>query len=215
MKKVLILFVALFLVSGCTSIKNNSFEVLLDEVAKSDLKIYNTYRKGYKYYRPANMYVSDSREYNEFLKNQHDTFYMYIDLISYLSETPLEYQGEGENFYYRNLVQGDKSGYIVIKITQDKKYLVEIAYNYAKIEVIVDESRLNATVSEAMTVLASIEYNDSFLRSLSEESLLSYREEIVDIFKRGEVADSSTLLQYVEEYEEEDQNEVPDLDHIR
>lgn len=215
MKKIIILFLAVFLVSGCTSIQDNSFEKLLDEVANSELKIYNTYRKGYKYYLPANMYVANSRDYNEFIKNKFNTFYMYIDLISYLSETPLEYVYNGDPYYFSYLSSGDKSGYIVIKITQDKKYLVEIVYNYAKIEVIVEESQLNPSISEAMTILASLEYNDSFLRSLSEESLLSYREETVDIFKKGDTTDSNKLLQYIEDYDGSEDIEVPDYDKIK
>lgn len=214
MKKILILILAVFLVSGCTNIKSATYESLLQEAANSDLKIYNTYRKGYKFYLPANMYVSNSREYNEFIKNKYDTFYLYIDLISYLNETPMEYTKEGETYYFNYLNTEDKTGYIVIKVTQNGKYLVEIAYNYAKIEVIVEESRLKSTISEAMTILSSIEYNESFLRNLSEETLLSYKEETVDIFKKGNSDDATQFLQYIEEYDGPDET-VPDYDLIK
>ena len=204
-----------FLLSGCTNIEGSSFDTLLAEAANSDLKIYNTYRKGYKYYLPANMYVANSKNNNEFIKNKFDTFYMYIDLISYLGEKPLEYENKGETYYFSYLSLKDKSGYIAIKNTQDEKYLVEIAYNYAKIEVIVEEPHLNATVSEAMIILSSIEYNDSFLRGLTEESLLNYKEESVDIFKKGATTDSNKLLQYIDDYDGTEDYEVPDYDVIK
>lgn len=215
MKRIVILFLVLLLMSGCTNIQNSSLDALLDETANSELEIYNTYRKGYKFYLPNHMHVKNSREFNEVIRNKYDTFYMYIDLISYLSSTSLEYKNEGESYYFRYLNKDDKNGYIVIKVTQDAKYLVEIAYNYAKIEVIVEEARLKSTVSEAMTILASIEYNDSFLKSISEESLLSYKEEAVDIFKKGDSTESNKVLQYIDEFEGVEENTVPDWDLVR
>ncbi len=214
MKKIVILL-AIFLITGCTSINNNSFEALLEKAANSNLEIYNTYRKGYKYYLPTGMYVQNSKDYNEVIKNKFNTFYMYIDLISYLDKTPLEYVKNGETYYFSYLSSGDKTGYIAIKITQDKKYLVEIAYNYAKIEVIVEESQLNTAISEAMIILSSIEYKDSFLKSLSDESLLNFKEEAVDIFKKGDSTDSNKLLQYIEDYEGIEESKVPDYDLIK
>lgn len=214
MKKILILLLGLFLITGCTNINKSSLKTILNETANSKLKIYNAYKKGYKYYLPAGMRVVKSYDYNEFIKSKEDTFYMYIDLISYLDGNSLEYTEKGETYYFENLNVGDKKGYIVIKVTQDNKYLVEIAYNYAKIEVIVEERRIKTAVAEAMIILSSIEYNESFLKGLSEESLLSYKEETVDIFKKGET-DDSNRLQYVEDYDGSSEYDVPDLDVIK
>jgi len=215
MKRIIILSLILLLVSGCTNIQGSSLDTLLDQTANSELEIYNVYRKGYKFYLPNHMNIKNSHEFNEVIRNKYDTFYMYIDLISYLSSTPLEYKNEGESYYFRYLNKDDKSGYVVVKVTQDGKYLVEIAYNYAKIEVIVDKDRLNPTVSEAMTILSSIEYKDSFLKNISEESLLSYKEEAVDIFKKGDSTESNKVLQYIDEYEGVEENTVPDYDLIK
>ena len=214
MKKILILLLGLFLITGCTNINKSSLKTILNETANSKLKIYNAYKKGYKYYLPAGMRVVKSYDYNEFIKSKEDTFYMYIDLISYLDGNSLEYTEKGETYYFENLNVGDKKGYIVLKVTQDNKYLVEIAYNYAKIEVIVEERRIKTAVAEAMIILSSIEYNESFLKGLSEESLLSYKEETVDIFKKGET-DDSNRLQYVEDYDGSSEYDVPDLDVIK
>lgn len=214
MKKILILVLSLFLVAGCTNINNSSLETILSEIAASDLDIQNVYRKGYKYYLPTGMKVIKSKEYNEFIGSKNDTFYMYIDLISYLDGTTVEYAGGTETYYFSYLSNEDKKGYIAIKVTQDNKYLVEIVYNYAKIEVMVDEDRIKTAVAEAMTILSSIKYNESFLKGLSEESLLSYKEEAVDIFKKGETADSNRL-QYVEDFDGTSEYDVPDYDVIK
>ncbi len=194
MKRIIILSLILLLVSGCTNIQGSSLDTLLDQTANSELEIYNVYRKGYKFYLPNHMNIKNSHEFNEVIRNKYDTFYMYIDLISYLSSTPLEYKNEGESYYFRYLNKDDKSGYVVVKVTQDGKYLVEIAYNYAKIEVIVDKDRL---------------------KNISEESLLSYKEEAVDIFKKGDSTESNKVLQYIDEYEGVEENTVPDYDLIK
>ena len=214
MKKIIILL-AVLLITGCTGIQNNSFEVLLYKAANSNLEIYNTFRKGYKYYLPAGMYVQKSKDNNEVIKSKTNTFYMFIDLISYLEKTPLEYARNGDTYYFSHLSANDKSGYVAIKITQDKKYLVEIAYNYAKIEVMVEEKELNHALSEAMIILSSIEYKDSFLKNLSDESLLNFKEETVDIFKKGSTSDSNKQLQYIEDYDGTEENKIPDYDLIK
>ena len=54
------------------------------------------------------MNIKNSHEFNEVIRNKYDTFYMYIDLISYLSSTPLEYKNEGESYYFRYLNKDDK-----------------------------------------------------------------------------------------------------------
>ena len=102
------------------------------------------------------------------------------------------------------------------KKTENEKYLVEIVYNYAKIEVIVEEEDLNSTVTEAIIVLASIEYNDSFLSGLSEESLLSYKEEFVDIFNKDTTKDTTNFLKYEDELDiYNGTDSIPDYDMIK
>ena len=56
-------------------------------------------------------------------------------------------------------------------------------YNYAKIEVIIDEDRINDVVSYAMIVLSSIKYNDEIINNLMGENVLDYKEIDFDIFK--------------------------------
>lgn len=213
MKKAIILLGIVLLISGCTNINKSSYDEIISEISASEVKIYNTYRKGYKFYLPIGLYVKDSENYNEVIKNESETFYLYIDLIGYLNKESTEYEIDENAFYSRYITAKDKTGYVEVKVYQNDKYLVEIAYNYAKIEVIVEESRLNKCISDAMIILSSIEYNDSFLESLSEESLLSYKEENVDIFEKS-TTDSDSFLKYVDEYDTTDEAELPDYDKI-
>ena len=139
---------------------------------------------------------------------------MYIDLISYLNEIPLEYINTGETYYFSYLSSGDKSGYISIKITQDKKYLVEIAYNYAKIEVIVDKENIPNILLYGMSILSSISYQDEVLANLMGEDALKANEVVYNIFESAET--ESEYLQIVEEYGQyEEKDEVVDPDFIR
>lgn len=213
MKKAIILLLLLILVSGCTNINQSSYDDIIVDITSSDVKIYNTYRTGYKFYLPTGLYVVNSNDFNEVIKSDDETFYLYIDLISYLNKITPDYQVDDSLFYSRYINKGSNVGYAEIKVYENDKYLVEIAYNYAKIEVIVEESRIKKCLSEAMIVLSSIEYNDSFLLNLSEESLLNYKEENVDIFDKAQT-DSDSFLKYVDEYDGSSEEELPDYDLI-
>lgn len=216
MKKILLLGLVLICLTGCVDISNASYEVIASETTNSPLQIQNIYRKGYKFYLPIGLYVEDSSNYNETIKSNREKFYMYIDLISYLSKTPLEYIPNETSEYSKNLQNGDNTGYIEIKNLENKKYLVEIAYNYAKIEVIVERTRIRKCLTDALIILSSIKYNDTFLKNLNEESLLNYKEEAVDIFNKVGGTNSSNLLEWVEEYDTsgDTTNRPPDLDVI-
>ncbi len=216
MKKKLTLILACLLTSGCININNSSYEQIIDVTINSDYKIYNTYRKGYKFYLPVGLYIEDSNDYNEVISSEKEKFYLYIDLISYLSKNEVEYEEDEENIYSQYITNDDKTGYVKIKKSKNNSYLVEIAYNYAKIEVIVEKNQIKNCMSDALVILSSIKYNDSFLNNLSEDSLLSYKEETVDIFNKIGGDDASRFLEWVEEYDasdEQDQN-IPDLDLI-
>jgi len=165
---------------------------------------------------PVGLYIENSNDYNEIIRSEKEKFYLYIDLISYLSKNEIEYVEE-ENVYFQNIQNGDKTGYVVIKNLTNDKYLVEIAYNYAKIEVIVEKGRVKTCMSDALVILSSIKYNDSFLKNLSEDSLLNYKEETVNIFDKVGGNDASNFLEWVEEYDSDssgDSNSPPDLDLI-
>ena len=91
------------------------------------------------------------------------------------------------------------------------KYFIEIMYNYAKIEVIVEYRDINVTVANSLSVLSSISFNDSVLKTLLDEETSQFKEFEFNIFETSST--ESEYLQAVEGdiYEEE---EIHDSDLI-
>ena len=114
---------------------------------------------------------------------------------------------------YSEKIQKDENfGYIEIKNTSNDKYFIEIMYNYAKIEVIVDKKETENAIAYAMSILSSIEYQDTVLEGLMDEDALSTNEVEHNIFESAET--ESEYLEIVEEYgtyEEEDNTVDPDF----
>ena len=118
-------------------------------MAKSkDNKLYNVHYSGYKYYLPQGLNVNSSKKYNEILNDDKYKYYLYVDLVSYLKKTELSYK-VNENAYLSMTL--DDKGYLEINEKNDK-YLIEIMYNYAKIEVIVEKEDINKCVTNALIV---------------------------------------------------------------
>ena len=213
MKKSIILLSLVLLLTGCININKSSYETIINEVLTSKVKVYNQYRDGYKYYLPHGLYVSTSKEYNEVIKSDRYNYYLYIDAISYLSNVKNKYKENNTSNYSLLINSGEKSGYLEINEEKDK-YLVEIMYNYAKIEVIVEEKDIKKALSNAIIILSSIRYNDSVLNSITGEDILNYNDEAIDIFNSKSGSDASNFLEYVEEYDPVDE-EVTDYDLIK
>ena len=84
-------------------------------------------------------------------------------------------------------------------------------YNYAKIEVIVEESFLKEAVSYAMVILASVKYNNNVLENIVGENVLTSKEIEFNIFETKK--SESNFLKVSEEdiYEDNDTVKDPDL----
>src|SRR5574344_1081786 len=150
-----ILVITLLLLCGCTNINNASVQDITKEVLGSKINSYNEYRTGYKYYLPQGLNVNSSKKYNEILNDDKYKYYLYVDLVSYLKKTDLSYK-VNENAYLSMTL--DDKGYLEINEKNDK-YLIEIMYNYAKIEVIVEKEDINKAVTNSLIVLSTIKYN--------------------------------------------------------
>ena len=212
--KRIVLLLSVLLLTGCLNINRSNYESIIDNTIKSNKNIYNQYRNGYKFYLPKGMVVTDSTEYNEVIRSNKNNYYLYIDVISYLEKRDSIYRKETDNsIYSQSFANNKKTGYIEI-VKKNQKYLVEILYNYAKIEVIVKEEELKNAVSKAMVVLSSIHYNDSVLSNVSRENVLSYNEENIDIFNT-EGKEDSHFLTYDPSIYDEDDTEIPDYDLIK
>ena len=205
-----ILVITLLLLCGCTNINNASVQDITKEVLGSKINSYNEYRTGYKYYLPQGLNVNSSKKYNEILNDDKYKYYLYVDLVSYLKKTELSYK-VNENAYLSMTL--DDKGYLEINEKNDK-YLIEIMYNYAKIEVIVEKEDINKSVTNVMIVLSTITYTDDIVKNLLSIDEVTSSEEKFSVF--DEDASDSYFLEVYKEYGNyEGDDKVPDLDVIK
>ena len=202
------LFMILFL-SGCTNVKELAYEDIINNLSVVK-KNYNTYNKGYKFYTPKGLSVRELWSNSAVLESKNATYYLYIDLISYYNKKDLNYIKSQEALYSNYLAYQDKKGYIEIKLWENDQYLIEIMYNYAKIEVMVDEESINEALINSVSILRSISYNDTIIENLLKGDRLNYTEEVFDMFKDAE--DNSNILDYEENYYSGYEEETKDKD---
>ena len=183
MRKKILLLISIFLLTSCTAIKSKDYSNLIDEVINSKYSINNEYRTGYKYYAPNGIKSINSTDYNEILVSSKYKYYLYVDVVSYYNRVINEYEIDEKAYFSEKINHDDKYGYIEINLQENGKYLVEIMYNYAKIEVMVESSDINYAVTNAMIVLSSIDYNSDILASIIGDNVLEFNEETFDIFQ--------------------------------
>ena len=212
MKKIFLIVVLCILVCGCVDINKSSIDKILTDSLNSELKFYNTSRNGYKYYIPKGVKTLEKNDYNELLSDGTYKYSMYVDVLSYYNKVSFDYIKK-TNVYYSNVLKNDdKFGYLEIKKMKNEKYLIEIMYNYAKIEVMVEESDINKTIANAISILSSVEYNDTILENLLGNNKLSFSNEEYNIFETAET--ESNYLNYVEKYDNYENDNNHDNDFI-
>ena len=210
MKKILIIFTLFLLLTGCTNINKSSVDNLINEIKESKLKLDNTYRKGYKYYLPTNLQVKEVTGFNEIITHKGYKYYMYVDIVSYYDKVKKEYKVSPESYLSQVINYKDIDGYLEVNSQKDK-YLIEIMYNYAKIELIVDIHYLKEAIVNSMVILSTIKYNDDIIENMMGEDILNFNEEKLNIFEvRGR---ESKFLEYVQEFDTYE-DDIPDPDLI-
>jgi len=213
MKKMLCLAIIL-LCTGCATLEKSTIDFILSDTLASTNEVVNTYRAGYKYYLPKGLKFLKHEGSNEFFSMSDMIFYMYVDRVSYFHKIKEEYQEKNDVLYSKTLSKNDNFGYIEIKNTVNDKYFIEIMYNYAKIEMIVETNRVNESVAYAMSILTSIRYQDDVLTSLMGEDILKTNEVEHNIFESAST--ESGYLKIVEEYGTyEEKDKLVDPDFIR
>ena len=185
MKKLFLLVAILFILTGCASVQSSSIEEILNSSMNSLVDVVNVNRKGYSYYLPRGLSIKSSHDYNEIISDQKYLYYLYVDIVSYNSEVTFSYNINDEAYYSASLSNNGEKGYIEINNYENDQYLIEIMYNYAKIEVIVDEGDINRAMLSAISILKSIVYNDSIITNLLEDNVLDFAEEEFDIFNNN------------------------------
>lgn len=212
MKKVLCLLATVLLLCGCSKINDKNYDELINSVVASNYKMENTYRTGYKYYTPTNMDILNTLDYNETLADDNYKYYFYVDVVSYYNRVIEKFKEDDKAVYSKSINYEDKYGYIEINKWKNGKYLLEIMYNYAKIEVMVEESDINKTIANAISILSSVEYNDTILENLLGNNKLSFSNEEYNIFETAET--ESNYLNYVEKYDNYENDNNHDNDFI-
>lgn len=211
MKKIIILIISIMFLCGCTKIDNNNINNIVKDIVSNKSYRYNEFRNGYKFYLPSNLGITKIDDRNIVFKENDIKYYMYVDIVSYYHKVENTYK-ENKDSYYSSLINYDnKSGYVEVNL-KNNKYLIEIMYNYAKIEVIVDSKDIANTITNSLIILSSIDYNDDIINNLLEEDVLNYSEETFNIFETK--ANDSNFLKVVEEYDNY-VDEVPDFDLIK
>lgn len=198
MKKILTIFILLFLTTGCTIVRidTKSIDNITNVVLSKDNKLYNRIGKGYKYYRPRGVSYIDTNELNDLLYSSGNYYYLYIDAVSYYHKSKIKYN-ENKDAYYFKKFEGDKLGYLQIT-KKGKKYLIEFVYNYAKIEALVKKQDINKVVLDASYILSTVKFNDNIIALMLNDEYFTNKEEQYTKFK-SKKEDNNNFLKYNED----------------
>lgn len=199
MKKIVLLLCLVVLLTGCSikQVEYDSIDSIIESVLTKNINLSNSYFDGYKYYLPRGLRLVSKKGYNAKLVSGKNTYYLFVDVIAYYNKVDRKFE-PSSGYYSKELNYNGKKGYIEITKTDDL-YFVEIMYNYAKIETLVEERDLNTIVINSCYILSSIKFNDKVIETLVGENALDYKETIFDIF--GPHRDSDEFLEYEEEYQ--------------
>ena len=199
MKKMVSLLLISFvlLLTGCTAVRIDTKDIdnIVDVVLSKDNKLYNHVGKGYKYYIPKGVTYIDTNEFNDKLYSEGEYYYLYIDAISYYYKKEAEHSKSQESIYYKDISVNGKQGYIDIKKSNDK-YLIEFMYNYARIESLVDEEKINNVILNSSYILSTVKFNNNVIKIMLDEDYFKYREEKFELFEKIEKEEN--ILEYSE-----------------
>ena len=213
-----ILIAIVLLASGCTNINKNltskddidkNFNTLQATITDSNYEMYNNYRTWYKYYTPKGLYVRGGSEYNEIINSRKYSYHLYVDVISFYNRVISKYEEDNKALYSKQINNKDKFGYVEVNELKNDRYLLEIMYNYAKIEVIVDKSDLEVAFANSMIILSSVKYNNDILTNLVGENVLTSKEIEFNIFETKKTESNFLEVEANNDYKEETND--PDL----
>ena len=141
---------------------------------------------------------------------------MYIDIISYYNNITPEYTYNGDAYLSQIINFNNKEGYLEITKKENGTFLVEMMYNYAKIEVLVQEQDLKSSVINISYILSSIRYNRNVIEAKLDEGKINYKTKAYRVEKPANGGDTKNILDYAKEYDKYNDvgNELPDTDLV-
>lgn len=211
-KRFFFLFFILICFSGCTKIMQIDYNEIIASVVTSKYNVTNRTRRGYKYYVPSGINSIETNDFNEKLASSKYYYYLYIDVVSYYNRVINEYNINSNAIFSAPINYEDKYGYLEINKLENKKYFIEIMYNYAKIEVMVDKCDLKESITNSIIVLSSINYNNNILESVVGDNALEFNEESYNIFETKKRENDFLDVETKDDHENEEESiEDPDL----
>lgn len=204
MYKKIIIVLCLFLFTGCTRtyyMNSLSYEEILNNATIEENNLHNTNNKGFKYYLPTGFSVTKDNEFNQTLTSHNNIYYLNIDIVSYYYKKGTEEIKEIDDYYFYKFNKNNKDGYLRIRKNNDK-FFVELCYNYAIIEVEVEENEIKYAVSRGITILNSIKYNDTIIEKKLNDKDLESKETAYKIPEPKEKNETKNVLEYINENEE-------------
>lgn len=206
----LVLIAALFILTGCTNINSLDYDGVVDRVLNENKHKSNTFLEGYKLYLPQHMTMIGDLKGNDILYSYGDKYYLYVDLISYYNQKQNKYNIVSEGYKYSKEINKDNlEGYITVSESKGG-YLVEVMYNYAKIEVVTND--IKTAIVNSLLVLKNINYNYKIIDSMIGSNALVYDSELFELM--GPKKKGDNFLEYMEEYgeyKEQDSNNDEDI----
>lgn len=199
MKKIIILLLVVFMLTGCTIVRidTDSIDNTINVILSKNNDLYNRVGKGYKYYVPRGVNYIDTVEFNDKLYSNGNYYYLYIDAISYYYNKEINYEEKNDIYYSRKFNLNDKSGYLEIQKREDK-YLINFFYNYARIQALVDEPEIKNVVLNSSYILSTVKFNNEVIKLMLDDEFFVNKEENYDIFESTEES-SDNFLEYVDE----------------
>lgn len=203
-KKILII-ICLFLLVGCTKTNINSMSLkqIVDNGIKTKSKLYNVNAKGYRYYLPNEFSIRKESDFVQELISHNSVYYLNVDVVSYYYKNIIHSDHELDDYEYFTFGD-DINGYLKIRKNNDN-FFVELCYNYAIIEVEVEESELKYAVSRGIQILKSIKYNDLVIEKFINDNDIESSETIYKLPEPKNKDENKNVLEYIEEYDGENQ----------
>ena len=103
----------------------------------------------------------------------------------------IEYENNTSKYYSQKFNYDNKLGYLEISLRENNQYFIEIMYNYAKIEVMVDKELINKALINSISILRSITYDEAAINNMMSQNDLSYTEEEYELF--DEIKNNSNI----------------------
>lgn len=219
MKKLIIaLLFIIILTTGCSinKVENKSVQDILESILYKNNKLENTYMDGYKFYLPRGTSVTNKNDYNLMIKDNVNTYYLYIDTIAYYYQTDNAFEINKEHFYSQKFINNDISGYIDIE-DLGEEYFVVLMYNYAKIEAYINKSNFSNSLTNMSYILSTIKFNDTVIKLHTNKDKGITKSENFDIYSSKKEVDNWLAYDeqygtYVEKNNKKEENEIIEIE---